>query len=188
MAKMEIIVQTIVEGIASSLGVASVTHTIPAGYEHLKVCMTGKSNSMSTNYYDATKVRINGDSNNAYYLNQLYGSAASAGGSIAVTQPEWYTPLMSARAKPFTNAYGAAELVFANSHGTSNYKGMFTKTYNNQYQRSTTEGTVYNLIAYQHHYRDATRDGAITSIEFLPYVGTLWLKGSVFTTYGMKSS
>ena len=87
-----------------------------------------------------------------------------------------------------TKAYGVVEMVFANASGTSNYKGQFTKTYNNQFQRTSTEGTIYKLIAYQHHYRDASRDARITSIEFAPYTGSLFLRGSVFTTYGIKSS
>tara|TARA_X000001382_G_scaffold113706_1_gene91682 strand:+ start:881 stop:1450 length:570 start_codon:yes stop_codon:yes gene_type:complete len=189
MAIFEVIDQTIVEGDDSAtLGVASVSHTIPAGYEHLKVCVIAKTNSTSTNYYDSLKTTINADTNNAYYLNQLYGSGSSAGGSNGVTQISWYTGLVSSRDRPMTKAYGVAEMVFANASGTSNYKGQFTKTYNNQYQRSSTEGTVYNLIAYQHHYRDASRDARITSIGFAPYTGSLFLRGSVFTTYGIKSS
>ena len=189
MAIFEVIDQTIVEGDDSAtLGAASVSHTIPAGYEHLKVCVSAKTNSTSTNYYDSLKTTINTDTNSAYYLNQVYSTGTSVAGSSAVLQNNWYTGLLSSRNKPMTKAYGVVEMVFANASGTSNYKGQFTKTYNNQFQRTSTEGTIYKLIAYQHHYRDASRDARITSIEFAPYTGSLFLRGSVFTTYGIKSS
>ena len=185
MAIIEIVNQTYLEAAQSSVSFGS----IPATYTHLKAHVSAKTDSTSSNHYDAMKVRFNSDATSNWYIFQLYGTGSTLGFSSYVSGNDAFWPPLATSQRPEAESFGVTEILIPDYTSTDKYKSAASTTYNNQTHTGSASGTVYVLMAGGiSGSGTGVKDSAISTVSFTPYTGSNFTRGSVFTLYGLKSS
>lgn len=184
MAAYEIINETYAETDVTEVDFTS----IPGTYAHLKLTMSARTTSSSSNHYDSMKVTFNGDESN-WYIFQFYGSSSSVGAGTDVSAgSSMYAPLATSQWYTRDYTYGVADILIPDYTSTDKYKSLAFWTHNPQWQTLAANTTSYMNMGGAMSGTGSLKSAAITSINLDPYTGGHIVRGSTFTLYGLKSS
>jgi hypothetical protein len=156
-------------------GAASIAFTsIPQTYTDLSLNLSLRSNS-TADTDDVTTFKINGVTTNQsgrlnYGTGTLTGSTTTSSGELRMDAP---TAVSTASVFGNTNIY-------LPNYASANYKSINMDAVN----ENNTTNAYFQII----HAGLWSSSDAITSLEFLPTSGTLWVQYTTATLYGIKSS
>jgi len=156
-------------------GTSSIAFTnIPQTFTDLCINLSLRSNS-TVDTDDITTFKINGVTTNQsgkllYGTGTLAGSSTTSSGELRMDAP---TSVSTA------SVFGSANIYIPN-YTSSNYKALTMDAVN----ENNTTNAYFQII----HAGLWSSTAAITSLEFLPTGGTLWVGYSTATLYGIKSS
>jgi len=141
MAIIEIVNQTYLEAAQSSVSFGS----IPATYTHLKAHVSAKTDSTSSNHYDAMKVRFNSDATSNWYIFQLYGTGSTLGFSSFVSGNDAFWPPLSTSQAAGAESFGAIEVLIPDYTSTDKYSAISTVSFTPYTGSNFTRGSVFTL-------------------------------------------
>ena len=163
--------------IVGSGGASSISFTsIPATYTHLQIRMIAKTDRALNR--DAVLVTFNSDTTAAYTRHGVYGdgSAVYAEGTSAYT-----TSMVAYRASgnsSATNIFGAINLDILDYSNTNKFKTM-----------RSLGGVDFNGSGEVNFYSGMySSTNAVSTITFVPAVGTNFLQYSSFALYGIRGN
>lgn len=173
-----------IETIRLEVDTASVSFTSMAGYKHLMLHYSAASNTTSGDT-KSIKMQFNDvTSGTAYEFFQMYGRSSSTGGFTSA-EDNTRTGFLTTRQKSVGYMGGAPgqyacgsilipDYLHANKNIVTQQVGGKTYIESGRGQASMTSGILDSAAA-------------LTKITLTPETGD-WLRGTVFTLYGLKSS
>jgi len=174
MAVIETIATTYLEADAATVTFSS----IPATYEHLQLRMNIRT--LRTSNLETTGMQLNGDTAGNYETHRMYGQTTStaAGGEVATTRL-YATGQMPTSIMPPRTLYGAGLVDFLDyANSNKNTTILFQSGENDDTYPYMTFGSGL--------WEDTS---AVSTILLYPANGSAgFMRGSVFTLYGLKSS
>jgi len=169
-----------IETIRLEADAASVTFDSMAGYEHLRLHYSAASDTTGGDWKSLT-LQFNDDTASNYHFRQLYvygSSQGSFGSTNDTTRNGWMSTYQSNSTAP--TSYGGGVLMIPDYlNANKNTACLETGGVNNKVGADRgIQGTSWGLW-------DDT--AAITKIKITPQDDS-WLRGTVFSLYGIKSS
>ncbi len=174
MAVIEAITTTYLEADASSVTFSS----IPATYQHLQLRMNIRT--LRTSNLETTGMQLSGDTAGNYATHRMYGQTTSmgAGGEVAATRL-LATGQMPTSIMPPQTLYGAG-LVDILDYANTNKNTTIL------FQSGENDDTYPYMTFGSGLWEDTS---AVSTILLYPANGSAgFVRGSVFTLYGLKSS
>ena len=174
MAVIETIATTYLEADAATVTFSS----IPATYEHLQLRMNVRT--LRTSSLETTGMRLNGDTASNYATHRIYGQTVSlgAGGEVATTRL-YATGQMPTSVQPPRTLYGAGLVDILDYTNTNKNTTIL-------FQSGETTSNYPYMTFGSGLWEDTS---AVSTILLYPANGSAgFVRGSVFTLYGLKSS
>lgn len=162
--------------IVPSGGLASIVLSgIPAGYRHLQLRASARSNRASATN-DPLKITFNGDTSTNYSQHYLTGSGSGAPTSEGYANESFVSAYLGSSTDAIANNFGFAIVDILDYSSTNKFKT--TRAIGG----SDNNGSgLVSLVS--GNWRSTA---AISSLTIIPQVGTLWNQNSTFSLYGIK--
>ena len=168
---------TLIEHASLSTNQSSVTlgsgGTIPQTYKALKIVFSVRTDR--TDYADSAIMRLNGDATAGNYLSRSFYGVGSTTGSNAASDTNLRGP-NGTGASATSTTFGNAEALIPN------YSGSTVKAISIDGVSENNAANAFALLSALLW----TQTNAVTSLVFVPEVGTNFVSGSTFTLYGLK--
>ena len=154
--------------------------SIPSDYTHLQVRCFNQTNR-ATIARDSIKVRLNNDTASNYSLHSLYGDGGTA--SSYGTANTAFMEMGNTTSSAASNIFGIQIIDVLDYTNTNKYKTL--RALNGGHHNGTiaTYGAIVGFASGS--WRSTS---AVTRLDILPYVGTLFSQYSSFALYGIKGA